>query len=292
MTRLLLPLLLFLTPCTSARAQSMKDPLAYQLFRQGGKPVKYKKVLRAATDADVILFGESHNDAIAHWLQNVLFRDLHDHDDRPLVLGLEMLEADQQKAVFTYLMGELEAGQIDEVGSGLWPNWRTDYEPLVTFAKNNFLRVIATNVPRAYARMVFRGGLDTLTTLPANELAYLPPLPIPYDPELPGYRRMLEMMPGGHGGATFPMAQAIKDATMAWFIKENTPAGTRFFHLNGSYHSDDFEGIGWYLQRYAPELKVMTISTVEQANVRDLDPENAQKAHFILAVPALMTRTY
>ncbi|MEL7162313.1 MAG: ChaN family lipoprotein [Bacteroidota bacterium] len=281
-------LLLLLVNGSFMLAQS--DPQPYALFTESGKPGKYKKLLRAAREADVILFGESHNSAIAHWLQHVLLRDL--AAEGPVTLGLEMFESDQQTILDAYLSGKVELKAINEVGSGLWPNFKTDYQPAVDFMKEKSYPVVATNVPRKYARMVFRQGFGSLDSLSAEEKALLPPLPVPYDAELPGYVRMLEMMAGGHGGETFPMAQAIKDATMAHFIVANHTAGQPFLHLNGSYHSDDFEGIGWYLKQYAPELRVMTISTVEQADVAKLAEENEGKAHFILTVPELMTTTY
>ena len=273
-----------------AAMSAQQNPAAYVLYNQKGKAVKYKKLLKEARKADVILFGESHNDPIAHWLQNLLARDL--RAEGSLDIGMEMFESDQQQGLDDYLAGKLEAADLDKIGEGLWNNFRTDYQPLVDWAKDNGVPVYATNVPRPYARLVFKEGFAALDALPAAEKKLLPPLPVPYDANLPGYVAMIDMMPGGHGGETFPMAQAIKDATMAHFISRNAKPGRRFLHLNGSYHSDDFEGIGWYLGKYAPELTVLTITTVEETDVSKLSAENTGKAHFTLAVPALMTKTY
>ena len=281
-------LLMALTLITDLHGQAVPPP--YALFDAKGKRAKYKKLVKAARAADVILFGESHNDAIAHWLQNLLARDLQANGD--LTIGLEMFESDQQAALNDYLSGKLKLEQLDTVGEGLWPNFKTDYQPLVDWAKKNGLPVIATNVPRKFARQVFRGGFTTLEKASAEDKQLLPPLPVPYDATLPGYVKMLEMMPGGHGGKTFPMAQAIKDATMAHFIVANKRADVPFLHLNGSYHSDDYEGIGWYLRQYAPDLRVLTISTVEQADLNRLTEDNEGKANFTVVVSELMTKTY
>ena len=101
-----------------------------------------------------------------------------------------------------------------KAAANLWPNHFTDYHPLLELARDNGLRFIATNVPRRYASFVYHNGLDALKELSQEAKAYLPPLPVAYDPTLPGYEAMLDMA-GGHGGETLPMAQAIKDATMA-----------------------------------------------------------------------------
>ncbi|WP_231915324.1 ChaN family lipoprotein [Lewinella sp. 4G2] len=267
-----------------------KLPLAYNLFTKEGTATKYKKLLKSAAKADIILFGESHNDALGHWLQNTVFRDLQDLDGRPLALGMEMFEVDQQQALEDYLVGDIELKALDEVGEGVWPNFRTDYEPIAKWAQANGISVYGTNVPRKYARVVFREGFKGLR--PMAESGEFPPLPIPYDPNQPAYVEMLEMMPGGHGGENFPKAQAIKDATMAWRISQVLPENGRLFHLNGSFHSDNYQGIYWYLDRYAPEKKVMTITVVEQEEVDDLLKENEGKADFIFTVPATMTKTY
>ncbi|WP_273445511.1 ChaN family lipoprotein [Neolewinella agarilytica] len=269
---------------------AQKNPVPFALFSPKGKKAKYGKLLKSAESADIILFGEIHNNAISHWLQHTLARDL--SSKGKLSIGMEMFETDQQQALDKYLQGMITLEALDSVGQGLWSNYKTDYQPVVEFASEVGIPVIATNVPRPIARQVFRGGFASLDELSPEEKKLLPPLPIPYDKNLPGYVRMLEMMPGGHGGETFPMAQAIKDATMAHFIIANKKKGVPFLHLNGSYHSDDFEGIGWYLNKYAPDLKVMTISTVEQEQVEELLPEHKNKAHFIIAVPEMMTKTY
>jgi hypothetical protein len=97
---------------------------------------------------------------------------------------------------------------------------------------------------------------------------------------------------GGGKGETFPKAQAIKDATMAHFILRNYENDYLFIHFHGTYHSDNFEGILWYLKRQRPELNYFTISTVEQEDIRKLGSEHKGKAHIILVVDSNMTKTY
>ena len=107
-----------------------------------------------------------------------------------------------------------------------------------------------------------------------------------------------KMMPPAHGSgmamstmANLPKAQAAKDATMAYFILENWTEGKTLFHFNGSYHSDNFEGIVWHLKQQKPGLKIMTIASVLQSEIESLDEENEQLASYILCVPENMTRT-
>lgn len=99
-------------------------------------------------------------------------------------------------------------------------------------------------------------------------------------------------MMGGHGGPNLPKAQAVKDATMAHFILANLKAGIPFIHYNGSYHSDNFESINWYLKKGKPGIRIGTISTVSQKDLAALEKDNLGKADFIIVVDEDMTNTY
>ncbi len=267
---------------------------AYLLFNGKGKVVKFNKLVQAAEKADVVFFGELHNNPISHWLQLELISELMEKKQRNLVLGAEMFEADNQTFLEQYLMDEITQDSLKKVAR-LWPNFKTDIAPLVDFAKRNQLKFIATNVPRKYASLVFKRGFEALDTLPDPEKSFVAPLPVAYDASLPGYVNMTKMMGDmGHGRSTenFPKAQAIKDATMAWFIFSNMEAGKTFVHFNGAYHSDNYEGIIWYLNRLMPNLNILTISTIETSQPIKLPAEKKQVADFIIAVPESMTKTH
>lgn len=271
---------------------SAQDLPAYAIYNADGKPVKWKKMQEGLMDSDVVLFGEIHNDPIAHWLQLRLTHTLFDMNNGKVVLGAEMFESDNQLILDEYL-DKLFDDKRFEAGARLWSNYQTDYKPLVLFARKNGLPFIATNIPRRYANMVFRGGFSTLDSLPAEAKELIAPLPVPYDPDLPGYRNMLQMGMGHSADSeNFPRSQAIKDATMAHFILENMKPGHIFIHFNGAYHSDNQEGIVWYLNTYREGLRISTISTVYQQSLEELEEDNMAKADFIIVVPSDMTKTY
>lgn len=280
---LLLVFLLFPLFCFAQKSNP-----AYLIYNEKGREISYRKFIRSLAKADIVLFGEFHNNPICHWLELEVAQDL--YKKRTLTLGAEMLEADNQAAVDAYLSGGLDLAGLDSLAR-LWNNFNTDYKPVLDFAAANSVEFVATNIPRRYASMVYRGGFSSLDTLPPAELATIAPLPISYDAELPGYKAMMEMA-AGHGGANLPKAQAIKDATMAYFILKNHQPGDLFLHYNGAYHSDNFEGIYWYLKREKPPLHIQTISAVSQENIHKLEEENCGKATFIICIPQNMTTTY
>lgn len=267
-----------------------QDKPAYQLFDKNGKRTSYKKLLKASVNTDILLFGEHHNNPISHWLQLALTKDIH-KQHKSVVMGAEMLERDNQEQLNQYLSDEIDQKGLDSLAR-LWSNYKTDYKPLVDYAKENKIPFIATNIPRRFASMVYRGGFESLDTLTSYQKAWIAPLPVKYDASLSQYEKMLEMSQG-HGGDKLPKAQAIKDATMAHSILSNLPnTKTVFIHYHGTYHSDFYQGIYWYLKQNQPDLKIVTIATVSQSQLRKLDKEHLHKADFILVVDEDMTTTY
>ena len=245
-------------------------------------------MLQHLVKQDIVLFGEFHNNPISHWLQLEVTKDCDAHRD--MILAFEMLEQDNQAAVDRFMRGDLTQKGLD-TAARLWRNYTTDYAPLVNYASVHKIPVVASNIPRRYASLVFAGGFEALDTLSATAKSWIAPLPIAYDSTLPGYVKMKEMMPG-HGGDNLPKAQAVKDATMAHFSLKAYKPGNLLIHFNGSYHSDNYEGILWYLRRQAPQLKYSTITTVSQKDIHRLDKENIGRADFIICVDEDMTTTY
>lgn len=269
----------------SSFAQEKK---AYALFSASGKKTSFPKLLKKAVTNDVILFGEIHNNPIAHWLELELSKEL--SKERDLVMGAEMFDTDQQQELNLYLQDSIDESTLSQRVK-LWSNYNTDYKPLVDFAKAKKIPFVATNIPKLYATLVYKEGFEAVQNLVAEEQQYVVPQPIPFDPELPQYKNILTMM-GDHGTPELVKAQAIKDANMAHFIFNNFIKGSVFLHFNGAYHSDFKEGILWYLNKIEPEFKTLTISTVEQHSIEELEIENINKADFIICVPNSMTKTY
>lgn len=301
-----------------------QDKPAYQIFTGDGSDVKYSKMLKELEKADFVFYGELHNNAIAHWLELEITRDLFEVKGKDLVLGAEMFETDNQILIDELFSGYLTDKKFSE-DCRLWKNYPTDYKPLLMFAMEKKIPFAATNVPRRYASLVASKGLEVLDSLSSEAKAFLPPLPIVFDPEVPCYKNMLSMMadmsaPAGskmpatapappkmpaaskmpsassamaaHDGQKTVKAQAIKDATMAWFANKYYQPGKQLIHYNGSYHSDNHEGIIWYLKKLQPNAKIVVITTVSQEELKELDKESKGKADFVIAVQSRMTNTY
>jgi uncharacterized iron-regulated protein len=274
-----------------------QDKPAYKIFTGEGKKADYEDILKAATKSDVVFFGELHDNPIVHWLELEITKSLFAARGKDLILSAEMFETDNQILIDEYFAGIIKESSF-ETEVRLWKNYSTDYKPLLNFAKENGLKFVASNIPRRYAAVVASGGFEALQNIYPEELKYIVPLPIEYDPELACYKEMLSMgssiggQMGGKVSENLPKAQAIKDATMAKSIVNNWQKGQILIHYNGSYHSDRHMGILWYLNKYNPSIKSITISAVLQDDIEKISDENKGLADFVIVIPSSMTRTY
>lgn len=274
--------------CLNSFTQSNNKP-AYIIYDSDGKEISYSKMLKDLQKSKVVLFGEFHDNPISHWLEFEIAVDLFNIKRKNFIMGAEMFEADNQIIIDEYLKNQISAKSFQQE-CRLWPNYNTDYKPLIEFAKDQSIPFIATNVPRRYASMVYKKGVESLYSIDSLSRNYIVPLPFDVDTSLSQYQSLMHAA-GGHGGMNFVMAQAIKDATMAYFIQKHMDSNTLFLHFNGAYHSDYRQGITHYLKKSLTSSKIKTISTVTQEDITELKEENKKKADYIICVPNTMTRT-
>ena len=265
---------------------------AFKLYDKNGNEINFEQVLDQSSDADVILFGEFHDQPISHWLQSELLRALHAQKGERVIVGAEMFETDNQIIIDEYLLDIITTKKF-EAEARLWNNYKTDYKPIVEYCKANDIKFYGTNAPGRYVNALYNNGFEVFDKLSELALSYLCPMPLEIDYDLPTYAQ-LQGMGSAHGQEKkyFVEAQALRDATMAHTILQTYEKESVYLHLNGSYHSDHFEGIGYYLSVGNPDLKVKVLTTVYQDEIDQLDDENHGKADVIICIPQSMTRSY
>ncbi|MFB6257955.1 MAG: ChaN family lipoprotein [Flavobacteriales bacterium] len=267
-----------------------KEGRAYRLTNEKGKTIGYKGLVERASEADIVFFGELHDDPIGHWLQLRLTRSLYEEAGDSLELGAEMFEAPDQLILDEYLEGTARMKDLKRTAK-LWDNFDTDYKPLLIYARKKGIPFLASNVPRRYAALVHRKGLSALDSLSEEACSYMAE-DFELDTGLASYQRIMKM---GHGsnGKRIAQAQALKDATMAERIRKRYDEGETFLHFNGSFHSDAHEGIVHYLEKELSKTDVLVISSLKVADLQD--PKGVKwerKGDVNLLVPEDMTSTH
>lgn len=287
-----LTLLLIITVIFVTSAQ---DKPAYELFKNNGKKAKYDKMIKDLSKSDMVFFGEYHNNPISHWLQLEMSKSFYEIKGEKLFFGAEMFENGNQLVIDEYLKGLYpEAKMLPEI-TQMWGNYKTDYKPLLDFAKEKNLRFIATNIPRRYASMINKKGIEALKELSPEALEMIgPDLEKYFDPTVKAYAEMADMM-GGHvppNMLNIQTAQASKDATMAHFSLKNYNSGDLLFHFEGSYHSNYDQGIIWWINKIKPGLDIKSITTVTESEWEEMSDEDKEAiADYIIVVADSMTQT-
>jgi uncharacterized iron-regulated protein len=192
MKHLLLSILLLLSIASLTNAQNKP---AYQLFSNDGDIADYDEMIKDLATSDMVFFGEYHGNPISHWLQLEMSKSFYDVKGDKLIFGAEMFEAGNQLVINEYLEGLYSEEKMIPEMTQMWSNYKTDYKPLLDFAKENSLRFIATNIPRRYASMINEMGMDALKELSPEALALIgPDLETYFDPTVKAYVEMADVM--------------------------------------------------------------------------------------------------
>jgi uncharacterized iron-regulated protein len=191
-----------------------------------GTYTDFETMLAAVTTADVVFLGEQHDDPNTHRLELAVLEGLMRRRGN-LILSLEMFERDVQDQLDRFAVGQIAETEF-LAAARPWPNYATDYKPLVDFAVAHKWPVVAANVPRPMASEVSKGGMGVLDGKPERERRWFAA-----DRRCPTgddgyYKRFMEAM-GSHPGSTgdnFYFAQCLKDETMAESIVGARAAAT------------------------------------------------------------------
>jgi uncharacterized iron-regulated protein len=268
---------------------------------QAQRYVSFATFADAAARADVVLFGEQHDNPATHRAELALLAAVGARRTN-VVLSLEMFDRDVQSVLDAYL-----AGQIPEsafvAASRAWPRYNTDYRALVELARAHGWPVVAANPARRLATMVSRAGLSALDTISARDRSFVArSLSCPRDLY---YERFAESMKGHSAGGGPPTAgdaaaaaamttrfyeaQCVKDETMGESIATAlTKAGTGaiVLHFNGAFHTDMGLGTAARARQRLPGARTVLVTAVPVDDVARADAAPfADRADYVVLTP-------
>jgi uncharacterized iron-regulated protein len=214
-----------------------------------------KDILPALERKRVVYVGETHDEYAHHLMELEIIRRLHQADPR-LAIGVEFFQQPFQAKLDDYTAGRL--GERDMLrATGYFERWGYDYRlyaPIVRFARDHGLPIVALNVPAELVKKVRERGLDGLA---AEDR---PALPSPIDRSDPDYaariREVYQQHPH-HEGSRFERfldVQLLWDEGMAQraadYLREHP--GYRMVVLTGSGHVAFGGGVPKRLNRRLP----------------------------------------
>lgn len=282
-------------PATASPSEAAPKPPAGEprVFVSGqGNFIGLEALLDELARADVVLVGERHDSAAGHVLERTLLEGLFKR--RPATtLSMEMLERDVQATVDGYV-----SGSVDEKGflerSRPWPGFGAYWKPLVDFAREHRLPVLAANVPRSLASAVAMQGLATLASLPVHVQGLAARrVTAPRDASYAAFSEQMRAHPH-HGGpdmvANMYEAQCLKDDTMAESIadwRERMQASKPLVvHYTGMFHIEGDRGTASRLRERAPHASVKTVILVPDADPSRVDAKKLEKrGDYVIVYP-------
>lgn len=287
---------LFILLCISIPLFGMAQDLSkhykiYDVKKQ--KMVTVDDIVTDLAAANVLFFGEEHNDSIGHYLEATLFNKIASAYPGKAALTMEMFHTDVQPVINEYLNGLISEKNFIKEGRA-WNNYK-DYRPMIETAKANKLDVIGGNGAARYSNAVTRGGLEVLNQLPESSKQFIAPLPI--DTATGRYfDKFIETL-GGHsmGGMKVYQTQNFWDATMSWSIAKYAKANKdkKIFQVNGRFHSDEKLGTLAKLKKYAPKLKILNISSFSAEDFNNPDWKKYEKlGDYVIVTDPSLKRTF
>ncbi|MFA0085955.1 ChaN family lipoprotein [Vibrio sp. 10N.261.51.F12] len=257
-------------------ATSIETFYDYQLYTEHGDPISVNALPIALANADVILVGEWHTHPGIHRFQTDLLGAL-SKSNRSVALSMEQFSRPSQTIINEYLANEIGEQTLMSQANA-WPNYESDYRPLVELAKHNQLDIIASNAPKPTVRCIGREGLDYLNKLDANERSYIAKNIDTSD--TPYKDKFMRSMHHGSAEQTNKQyaAQLTWDATMAESIVDylESHPNSQVMHIAGKFHIENGLGTADQIRKLNPNLTIAVISPASELMTADANKSDMQ----------------
>jgi uncharacterized iron-regulated protein len=182
---------------------------------------KLSQVIESVRDRRIIYVGESHTNYAHHNVQLEVVRGLYNKGGK-LAIGMEMFQRPFQKALDDYIAGNINEREFLK-RSEYFKRWKYDYnlcKPILDFAREKKIPVIALNQRKEIVDKVSRQGIDNLT---AEEKMAIPAqidlTDTQYKDKLKEVFALHSMGPAGNFDYFF-QAQVLWDETMSQSIDD------------------------------------------------------------------------
>ena len=222
-------------------------------------------------DKRVIYVGETHTRYDHHLLQLEIIRKIHTlHPD--LAIGMEYFQQPYQQYLDDYIRGEIDEREMLR-RTEYYDRWRYDYRlyaPILRYAQEQSIPLVALNLPVEITQKVSRDGLDSLSETERAQV------PAEIDRSDEAYAKRLEKIFKDHPSGQVPnfehflTSQLLWDEGMAQQVAEYLTANPsrRMIVLAGSGHLAYGSGIPNRVARRIPVDSSLVINSWEG----ELDP--------------------
>ena len=257
---------------TTALEAQLNNAYDYALINRNGQSLSLNALANTLENKQVVFIGEYHSNHASHFFEMALLEALHQRSikkNTPVILSMEMFHRDQQAILNDYLAGKIgERYLIEEAPA--WKNYKAAYRPLVEYAKQHGIPIVAANAPEETVRCIGRQGEAYVEKLKAKAKLAIAQQPFA---DIPGYKEKFfglmgdsEHTPSERMQQSY-LAQISRDNTMAEsiaFARKETP-NSLVIHINGTFHSEGSLGSVAALKRLQPNISVSVVSPLHHS---------------------------
>lgn len=283
-------------PVPAAAAGPSLPPLSrvIRIIRDdSGAEIPLEELIGELSRAEVVFVGETHLDEVTHRTELAILEGLIARTGGRVVLALEMFTRADQNALDRYLAGEIdEKNFLAEARA--WPNYRTDYRPLIECARAAGVPVVGSNLSPAARRKLASGERAAYESLTEEERAGVAGELHPNSPE---YWERFDRTVRGHGAgfgdpdpeARLHSIQSYWDNTMgeSCALALARHPGRIVLHVNGGFHTAHGLGTVEQLRLRAPGARIATVQIEPVGGLADVELEPGEgDADFIILAEA------
>ncbi len=223
---------------------------------------KLDAIIKELATARVIYVGERHDSYADHLKQLEIIQKIHAiHPD--LAIGMEQFQRPFQPVLDSYVAGKLSESEL-LLKSEWYDRWRFDYRlyrPILSFARDNAIPVVALNVAKEITAKVSNGGMESLSREERDQI------PTTIDAPDAEYRDWLQATFEQHPNADeqqferFLQVQLLWDEGMAMMVADHLHRhpGRKMVVLAGSGHLMYGAGIPDRASKRLPEKRVIVL---------------------------------
>lgn len=207
-------------------------------------PQKLNGVIDEIAKSRVVYVGESHTEFSSHLNQLKIIKAMYKNNPK-LSIGMEMFQKQFQKYLDEFVLGKISEKEMIKK-TEYFKRWKYDYElyrPIMLFAKENRIPIVALNIDREITKKVVGGGFDSLSK---EQLAEVPSS-INFDNEK--YKEQLRGVYGMHQAERFENFEQFYHAQLLWDESMATNM-VAFLQKNSDYSMAVLAGNGHVMHGY------------------------------------------
>jgi len=136
------------------------------------KTEKLNDILGDIVKSRVVFVGEKHTQFSSHLNQLKIIKAMY-KKNRHLAIGMEMFQKPFQKYLDEFIIGKITEKEMLKK-TEYFKRWKYDYElyrPIIIFAKEKRIPIIALNIDRDITKKVVNNGLDALSKKQRSQVA-------------------------------------------------------------------------------------------------------------------------